>query len=1272
MNSIIQFLETASLARLGVALIHSVWQIALLALLFKIVLTAANRRAARTRYWSAMAFLLAALVVPAITFSILPDRFVAVESQALDVATLPGDFDDENTDTALPLLPQVLLSSQPAPLAASSTPSEIDTAGSTKPAAAAQPVWGAALTRLNSVALLCSPYATLFWFIGVLLFSFRPVTSLVRIFRLKSNGLSRLDEKFTSLVERLSQRLHLKRSVEIAKSTLVQVPTVVGFFKPLILLPASSLSGLTAAELEAILLHELAHLKRYDDVLVLFQSFVETLLFFHPAVWWFSSVASSERENCCDDLATKAIGSPAPLASALLSLANQNNLTAQSLSATGGNVTQRIRRLAVVAPAKTGASRWLSSLFSLLVIGLIVVYAGSANSSVAETTTSVSKNDPAVVGLSTKQPSPIYKQPIPTDDRQVNFAAFKKLQASLGEQHIGNWVVIAGGKAELYADADSLEAALTAASPKAQTAEQRLVFRFGIDDQDSELTMSPWRQGSSRWWQLGRSFRRDQKISISAVDGWFRGKKQLQTFDGKGQFNIGTPGKKASLTRKGVISGIHEPLTITESDARALGLERFAVPGFVTLAGRRGGFCSKAWCQVAIPELDINTHALTVIVPDAIVASDPPRNVADQGANLIAHPDYKKFWGQYVLRGRVTSYTSLGKKQQHAAAKYNFHQFEFRPGLQLFGNYKEEVEAEMQKAGRDDDKWMVTAEAAMLEEQLDSSLTNPGSECIFVLERKYAPQVVAGTIPVQLMHIASATPEMLKIATHATRYHPNASVGAPSIASIEQALRTGSKLPDLNAIMDAIPIENQVPNRRKGTLKPPRAITDVRPMPLPSTPLERSLALTTGGGNKSKDAIWQLSPAGSRILYAHRNGQIIVASLDGSNSLQITKNGRYPCWSPLGQRLLFSSHHGGVTQIYEIDVDGKNLKQLTKAPHGARRPAFSATGWMSFEEMHQQIGKSWPSDLILTKGEQRIKIINKEYITDYRWSDDGNKICIGTSGKINFYDLATKEMTTFNISDKDHQLYSHSLYDITWSPNGKKVASRIQFLGGRMIPFGGSADDTYMFGDKEVFVIGVDGSFEVINEKELPARKENWINREFSQARPTNIKIQDTWYRIQEARNSKLDSPNPMNPPATETMIEQLETVLGFSVPPQFRDSLLIHNGMNKWGLEIQKDEYVEQAFTPLSVKAIERQWLDDRRYQKEAEAEGDDYSKKPEWIPIFIESAEGEEQVYLDSTDGTVLHYHMAASDPHAIDSFRYPDYTTFLSVLEHHQQYV
>ena len=223
MNSILLFLESASLARLGVTLIHSLWQIAILALLFKIVLTAVNQRAARTKYWTAIAFLLAALVAPAVTFSVLPDRFVAVESQTLDVAILPGEFDREDTDTALPSLP--LLPSQPEPLAENFTPSENDTASSTKPTAAAQPIWGPVLTALNSAALLCSLYATLLWFFGVLLFSFRPFTSLVRIFRLKSNGLSMLDEKFTSQVERLSQRCLLYTSPSPRDRTRSRMPS---------------------------------------------------------------------------------------------------------------------------------------------------------------------------------------------------------------------------------------------------------------------------------------------------------------------------------------------------------------------------------------------------------------------------------------------------------------------------------------------------------------------------------------------------------------------------------------------------------------------------------------------------------------------------------------------------------------------------------------------------------------------------------------------------------------------------------------------------------------------------------------------------------------------------------------------------------------------------------------------------------------------------------------------------------------------------------------
>ena len=93
------------------------------------------------------------------------------------------------------------------------------------------------------------------------------------------------------------------RSVRLLESARVSVPIVVGWIKPTLLVPAAVLGGLAPSELEAVLAHELAHIRRHDYLVNLLQSAVETLLFYHPGVWWVSHVVRVEREHCCDDLA---------------------------------------------------------------------------------------------------------------------------------------------------------------------------------------------------------------------------------------------------------------------------------------------------------------------------------------------------------------------------------------------------------------------------------------------------------------------------------------------------------------------------------------------------------------------------------------------------------------------------------------------------------------------------------------------------------------------------------------------------------------------------------------------------------------------------------------------------------------------------------------------------------------------------------------------------------------------------------------------------------
>ena len=120
---------------------------------------------------------------------------------------------------------------------------------------------------------------------------------------------------------------------------------VIGFLRPVILAPVGLLSGLRTDQVEAILLHELAHIRRSDYLVNLLQSLVEGLLFYHPAVWWVSHVIRAERENCCDDVVVAMSGDARGYAATLAALEEGRRLREPALAATGASLSRRIRRL---------------------------------------------------------------------------------------------------------------------------------------------------------------------------------------------------------------------------------------------------------------------------------------------------------------------------------------------------------------------------------------------------------------------------------------------------------------------------------------------------------------------------------------------------------------------------------------------------------------------------------------------------------------------------------------------------------------------------------------------------------------------------------------------------------------------------------------------------------------------------------------------------------------------------------------------------------------
>jgi beta-lactamase regulating signal transducer with metallopeptidase domain len=215
------------------------------------------------------------------------------------------------------------------------------------------------------------PALVTLWILGVALCSLRLLREWLGARRLVARGVP-APAAFQDVARRLGDALGVRTIVRLLESSAVTVPSVIGFVRPAILLPASSLTGLTPAQLEMILAHELAHIRRHDFLVNLLQAVVETLLFYHPAVWWISRRVRAERENCCDDLAVAVCGNPLQYARALTRLEElRAEGLALAMSADGGSLLERVRRIAGGAsPSRGPGLRGTAALSAFVVLAL--------------------------------------------------------------------------------------------------------------------------------------------------------------------------------------------------------------------------------------------------------------------------------------------------------------------------------------------------------------------------------------------------------------------------------------------------------------------------------------------------------------------------------------------------------------------------------------------------------------------------------------------------------------------------------------------------------------------------------------------------------------------------------------------------------------------------------------------------------------------------------------------------------------------------------------
>ena len=304
MTESVGLFSPAVLRLLAWALLHFLWQGLALAALFAGLM--ATFRGASTRYALAVSILVLMAASPVVTFLYLR------QSSQPPPATTPLLFLNARSQTQ-----------------------------------AAQPVRSSSSQVLSDKGISPDTFLWLvrIWIAGVIFFSLRTAGGMLVVERLQRRKAAPVATRLLRTCLDLQSKVGIKRAVRFCQCNGLDVPAVIGWFRPVVLLPMTVLTGLSQVQLEAVIVHELAHIKRWDYFVNLFQIMTETLLFYHPAIWWVSRRIRLERENCCDDTAVWLCGNVVDYARALTFMEGGRTAPSLVMAASGSPLAFRVMRL---------------------------------------------------------------------------------------------------------------------------------------------------------------------------------------------------------------------------------------------------------------------------------------------------------------------------------------------------------------------------------------------------------------------------------------------------------------------------------------------------------------------------------------------------------------------------------------------------------------------------------------------------------------------------------------------------------------------------------------------------------------------------------------------------------------------------------------------------------------------------------------------------------------------------------------------------------------
>lgn len=319
------WLSPGVLHALGWALIHALWQDLALAALAAVAMAVSRRPS--VRYGIAVGALVLMLAAPMATF------FVFMKSASVADAGI-----------SMPAVPPMAISASPA------MPGKGVAMAVEKPANLPSRLLAPDVLSPNIL-----PWLVGAWLLGVTLFSLRLAGGFLLLEHRRRKQSAALNPRIHAMCQQLQRQLGLDRAIRYLECGWLQAPAVIGWIRPIVFLPVSALTGLNEEQLRAVIAHELAHIRRLDAFVNLFQMLVETGLFYHPAVWWLNRRIRAERELCCDEIAVSLTGNRLEYARALTRMAEWEKAPALAMAANRGSLSERVFH--VMEPEPFGAGQ---------------------------------------------------------------------------------------------------------------------------------------------------------------------------------------------------------------------------------------------------------------------------------------------------------------------------------------------------------------------------------------------------------------------------------------------------------------------------------------------------------------------------------------------------------------------------------------------------------------------------------------------------------------------------------------------------------------------------------------------------------------------------------------------------------------------------------------------------------------------------------------------------------------------------------------------------